>query len=336
MKILVLVSDLKPIGGIQKYNRFLIRALKESEINFKVVEVGRGRIKKILAATRFFWQVFSFRPDKIFCGHINFLPLALIGKKFNSKIILFVYGIDVWNLFNSQKVKLFETNKIVSISEFTSKKLIQQGIEKEKIFLLSPCVDGEFFRPHQELDLEGRIVLTVGRLEALEGYKGYELVMEAIAKLLPEFPELEYRIVGEGNDRVRLEKKAASLGLGGRIKFLGRVKEEDMPQQYSESSVFVMPSKGEGFGIVFLEALACGRPVIFGNEDASSEAAGNGEWGISINPDSVEELVVALKDLFMGRAKSILSQPEELRDGVLRRFGFGVFKEKVLDLINEL
>ncbi len=336
MKILLLVPSLSSIGGIQKYNRFLIRALKESGLEIKVVEIGRGRIKKIFAAVRFLKQLVVFQPDKIFCGHVNFLPLALIGKKFNSKIILFAYGIDVWNLSDSQKVKLFEVNKIVSISEFTSKKLIQQGIEKEKIFLLSPCVDGEFFRPHQELDLEGQIVLTVGRLEASEGYKGYELVMEAIAKLLPEFPELEYRIVGEGDDRVRLERRVAALGLGGRIKFLGRVKEEDMPRQYSESSVFAMPSKGEGFGIVFLEALACGRPVIFGNEDASSEAAGNGEWGISINPDSVEELVVALKDLFMGRTKSILSQPEELRDGVLRRFGFGVFKGKVLDLINEL
>jgi glycosyltransferase involved in cell wall biosynthesis len=336
MKILLLVPNLNSIGGIQKYNRFLIRALKESGIKIKVVEIGDNLVKKIFFGFGFLWNILVFRPDQIFCGHVNFLPLALIGKKLGSKVVLFVYGIEVWNLSHNQKEKIGKVDKVVSISEFTSKKLIQQGIVEEKIFLLSPCVDGEFFKPRSVLDLNNKIILTVGRLEASEGYKGYELIMKAVAALREEFPDLEYRIIGDGNDRERLETEALSLKIKDQVKFLGKIREEDLPKAYSESSVFVMPSKGEGFGIVFLEALACGRPVIFGNEDASSEAAGHGEWGISISPDSVEELIVALKDLFMGRAKEILYQPEELRDGVLRRFGFGVFKGKVLDLIHEL
>lgn len=336
MKILLLVPNLNSVGGIQKYNRFLIRALKESGIKIKVVEIEGSLVKKIFSSLGFLWNFLVFRPDQIFCGHVNFLPLALIGKRFNSKVILFVYGIEVWNLSRNQKEKILEVDKIVSISKFTSKKLILQGVVEEKMFLLSPCVDGEFFKPRVVLDLNNKIILTVGRLEASEGYKGYELIMKAVAGLKEEFPDLEYRIIGDGNDRERLEREANNLKIKDQVKFLGKIREEDLPEAYSESSVFVMPSKGEGFGIVFLEALACGRPVVFGNQDASSEAVGNGEWGISINPDSVEELIGGLKDLFAGRAKEILYQPEELRDGVLRRFGFGVFKGKVLDLINEL
>src|SRR5581483_442399 len=97
-------------------------------------------------------------------------------------------------------------------------------------------------------------------------------------------------VVGDGNDRARLEAKAAQLGLSDRVVFAGYVPDEEKAAHYRLADAFVMPGRGEGFGIVYLEAMACGVPVVASKRDASREVVRDGELGIVVDPDAPGEL----------------------------------------------
>jgi phosphatidyl-myo-inositol dimannoside synthase len=123
------------------------------------------------------------------------------------------------------------------------------------------------------------------------------------------FPELKYMIVGDGLDRARLEAKAEMLGLSNHVIFTGRIPESEKVDHYNLADAYVMPSYGEGFGIVFLEAAACGVPVIGSIADASREALLGGQLGRLVNPHSGDELINAISETLQAptpRARSDL------------------------------
>ena len=109
---------------------------------------------------------------------------------------------------------------------------------------------------------DNKLILTVGRMVSQERYKAFDEVIEAMLELLRRFPNLKYMIVGDGDDRSRLEEKVKSLGLSQQIIFAGKIPEHEKVSHYCLADAYVMPSHGDGLGIVFLEALACGVPVI--------------------------------------------------------------------------
>lgn len=113
-------------------------------------------------------------------------------------------------------------------------------------------------------------------LHLTERYKGHDRVLEVIPSLLERFPNLVYVIAGDGDDRLRLEKLAKDLGVHAAVRFTGRIDNNDLPDLYRMADVFVMPSTGEGFGIVFLEAMACGVPAVGSDSDGSIDALGEG------------------------------------------------------------
>src|SRR5262249_52021238 len=113
------------------------------------------------------------------------------------------------------------------------------------------------------LGLEGKkVLLTVARLCGYDRYKGIDEVLESLSTLAEQEPSLFYLVVGDGADRPRLERKARDLGLDESVLFAGYVGDEEKWAYYHLADVFVLPGRGEGFGIVFLEALACGLPVV--------------------------------------------------------------------------
>src|SRR5690606_2090267 len=114
-------------------------------------------------------------------------------------------------------------------------------------------------------------LLTVARMSLNEQYKGYDVVIRALPQLLAQFPGLIYNVVGDADGRPMLEALAAEQGVAHAVRFHGVVSEEELVRHYHEASVFVMPSRFEGFGFVFLEAMTYGKPVVCGNEDASVE-----------------------------------------------------------------
>jgi glycosyltransferase involved in cell wall biosynthesis len=133
-------------------------------------------------------------------------------------------------------------------------------------------------------------LITVGRIVASERYKGFDEIIELMPELIREITNLTYLIVGDGEDRERLERKAGALGLNGHVVFAGYVDEAEKADYYRLADAYVMPSRGEGFGFVLLEALACGIPVLGSKLDGTREALRDGALGILVDPGDRDEL----------------------------------------------
>ena len=138
-------------------------------------------------------------------------------------------------------------------------------------------------------------------------------------------------IVGDGSDRARLEQKARELGLGDRVIFAGRISEEEKPDHYRLADAYVMPSSGEGFGIVFLEALACGIPVIGSKIDGSRDALRDGRLGILVNPTDPAELRAAILQTLAAKDGGA----KDRQNGV-EYFSADRFQERVFDIIDAI
>jgi glycosyltransferase involved in cell wall biosynthesis len=139
-----------------------------------------------------------------------------------------------------------------------------------------------------------KALMSVSRLASSERYKGNDRVIRALPSVLTRYPDALYLVVGDGDDRPRLEALAAELGVTEKVRFVGLVSSEELPDYFRVADVFVMPSRGEGFGIVFLEAMACGIPVIGGNKDGSLDPLADGVLGFAADPENNEELVSAI------------------------------------------
>jgi glycosyltransferase involved in cell wall biosynthesis len=153
--------------------------------------------------------------------------------------------------------------------------------------------------------LQGRkVVMTLARYASNERYKGVDEVLAVLPRVLRQVPEVTYLVVGDGTDRPRLESVCRSLGLAPHVVFTGRIPEAEKADYFRLADAFVMPSRGEGFGFVFLEAMACGIPVVGGRNDGSADALGDGAFGRLVDPANAEELEAAILEA-LGSAKAV-------------------------------
>ncbi len=148
--------------------------------------------------------------------------------------------------------------------------------------------------------------------------------------ILRAIPDAHYLLAGGGRDVDRVRRLIASLGLERHVTLAGLVPDEKIVAYYNLCDVFAMPSKREGFGIVYLEALACGKPVLAGNQDGSREALCNGKLGVLINPDATEEIANSLVAILTKtHPHPLIHQPQELRRQVIAAYGPQRFNEAV-------
>ena len=319
-RALALVTDaFGGAGGIAKFNRDLLAStaamadcaelvviprliLKELEpipprIKF-VASAARGKTRFVIAALR---EALAGRVDLVIGGHINLAPLtALVAWLKAAPSMLMIHGIDAWKAHRSALVRrsLASFDYVVGVSNVTLERFASWSkVEKSRTRLLPNCVDTSRYGPGSKpaaladgLRLTGRtVIMTLGRLANEERYKGFDEVMEAIPALVKQVPNVTYLICGDGPDRARLEAKAQRLGVGERVVFTGFIPESRKADYYRLADAYVMPSQGEGFGIVFLEALACGIPVMGSRIDGGREALLDGELGILVSPSDAED-----------------------------------------------
>jgi glycosyltransferase involved in cell wall biosynthesis len=181
------------------------------------------------------------------------------------------------------------------------------------------------------LGLAGRrIILTVGRLSVLERYKGHARIIAALPAIAARVPDTAYLIVGSGDDQPRLERLAHEASVSNRVVFAGQVPDEALPDYFALAHVFAMPSTGEGFGIVFLEAAAAGLPVIGGNCDGSVDALADGRIGRPVDANAPAEIEDAVVDALLGH------HPVPAGGEETRRFAFARFAAHVHDLVGSL
>jgi len=335
MKVLFVTLDIyENVGGIERYNRNVIECLAtrdevsravilslwDKDINNKsprnnVCFRGLNR-NKIKLLKEFIFHLILFRPNVIIYGHILLSPLAVIARMLvrNSRQYTIIYGIEVWSKkfippgykptshFVVWLAKTF-CDHFISVSEFTIKAAMDAyDIPGEKCFLL-PCSIGlwrENIEEPQKKTSRGHILLTVARLDA---YKGVDKVIRALPAIISEFPDVEYWIIGDGPFRQEYQRLAERLEVDQYVRFMGKVDDQVLSRIYREASLFVMPSSGEGFGIVFLEAWQRALPVIAGNADASAETIGT--CGIIVEVDNIQSIADAVKRLL---SDEVLSQ----------------------------
>lgn len=326
MRLFVLVTDaFGGKGGIAKFNRDLLTALCSHPATEEVVALprvmsyeddnlperltyvpeaagGQGHyIRHVLQMLKATGPV-----DGVVCGHLYMLPLALLAARIKgAPLLLIVHGIEAWGPTQTRlagwltRQAAQHVDAFVAVSDVTRRRFAAWlGLDPARGAVVPNCIEAERYGPGpkrpdlvERYGLDGKTVLmTLGRLSAQERYKGFDEVMEALPALAERVPDLAYLICGSGDDRARLEQKADVLGVRDRVVFAGYVPESEKADHYRLADAFVMPGSGEGFGIVYLEALACGVPVVASTLDASREAVRDGELGAVVDPRDPADL----------------------------------------------
>jgi len=335
------------IGGLQKHLYFIWLAIKDLVAGSRIKIISKSNSTKIVFALRLLWSSLVNKPGLIIVGHVNFSPLAYLTKRL-AKIPFWVvtYGIEAWGIRNNfVKKSLFASDRILSMSSFTKNMLTrEQNIPADKISVLPGSFDPGLFsikaKPSYLLKKYGLsekqpVILTVCRLEKAEQYKGYDRVIEAMPGLIQTFPDIRYILVGEGNDTERIKELIHRLGLDKYITLPGIFVGEELCDHYNLCDCFAMPSTGEGFGIVFLEALACGKPVLAGNQDGSVDALRNGELGVLVDPNDINQISQNLIQVLRHEhPNKIIYNPQLLREKTIEYFGFDKFKSTLRNILN--
>lgn len=278
----------------------------------------------------------GIRSNTVIISHIN---LSLPGywiKKLSpkTKVILLAHGIEVWKpLSDIQKKLLKKADLVVAVSAYTKKRLMED-YQVGKVTVINNCIDPFLPEPVIERNIirkksgfkeDDFIILTVSRLTTKEVNKNYDKVLVSMSKLKSQIPNLKYLFVGkyEEEEKQRLEQKIITLGLKDDVVFAGYIPDTDLSSYYNASDLYVMPSKKEGFGITFIEAMYFGLPVISGNSDGSADALLNGRLGLMVDPERQDEITAAIAKIFVNRESF---QPE--KQLVLDNFGFEEYKKK--------
>ncbi len=284
------------------------------------------------------------RPRLIVSTHLNFGPVAQIVRRFTGvPYVLIAHGIDAWRLNSRSRQKaLQKADLALAVSRYTRDCLVREiGLDAQRVQVLPNTFSPERFTIGPKsprllhkygLTPQTPVILTVCRLAGAERYKGYDQMIKALPQILREVPNARYLLVGTGPDRPRIERLVARLGVQDAIVFAGFVPDEELSEHYNLCDLFAMPSKAEGFGIVYLEALACGKPVLAGNKDGSRDAVNDGELGLLVDPDDTAAIASEIiRVLFRRHPHPNLFRPQLLRQRVTELFGFETFKRKVAE-----
>jgi phosphatidylinositol alpha-1,6-mannosyltransferase len=322
LRVLALVTDaFGGHGGIAEYNRHFLSSLAASDRIGEVVVLPRGSascsqtlplgvrqlgpVQRRLAYSLSALRIATHgRFDVVFCGHLFMAPLAAaVAKLIRARLWIQVHGIEAWRPLSRQHRKSVETATLVtSVSRYTRGRLLEWvAIDPARVKVLPNTVDPRFQpgpKPGYLIERHAasgkKVIMTVARLASSERYKGHDQVIQILPRVLSQHPETIYVIVGDGDDRPRLEALAAKFGVAEKVRFVGSVAPEELPDYFRLADVFVMPSTGEGFGIVYLEAMAAGVPVIGGNRDGSLDPLADGALGRAVDPNNQEEITSAM------------------------------------------
>lgn len=368
MKILVLMSTaFRADGGIERYNRAVCKALSDyaQDRGHHVTILSRndrltdfdpryiygqnvaaegcgGSLGRFVM--RAMQSVTSQRPDLVFLGLASFGPLGWLLRQ--TRLCrcygIAMYGVEVWTrLPLLRRVAIVQADFLTTISQFTAQVAMNvNGVDLKRVMSLMPCLD-PFWPQALTRDQPARlterpaILLTVARLVTAEGHKGVDRVIESLPSvILPDGYSLEYVVVGDGSDRERLENLARQIDGPYPVRFLGRISEEELHEWYAKCDLFVMPSQSEGFGIVYLEAMAYGKPIIAGRGGAIPEVVLDGQLGILVDHYKRGELAAAITNLLNDR-DLYKRLAETASCHVWTHYGYQAFRERIYAIFDQ-
>jgi glycosyltransferase involved in cell wall biosynthesis len=355
--IVALFPELCGTGGIQRSGRLAAAALTlyasqhsetcafltlNDQTNTSSVRIGSqqvqftgfGRSKRRFVAAA--WRAAGAGPRLVVALHPNLAPIVA-AMKFRSprmRSVIFAHGVEVWTpLSLLRRQSLGGCDLALAPSAYTVARLIeQQGTKPEKTGRLAWSLGPEFgARETSPASLTlptgfpcGRIILTVGRWDAGEAYKGVDHLIAALPELLQDVPDLHLVAIGGGSDLPRLEQLARQSGAAEHIHFLPFLAPEKLDAAYDFCDVFALPSRGEGFGLVFLEAMSHCKPVVGGAHGGTPDIIEDGVNGYLVQYGEVAALTGRLRQLLtdepLRRRMGAAACDRVVRDFMFERF----------------
>lgn len=310
--------------------------------------VGFGRSKMKLALDTISK---GRKADILILSHINLALIGVIVKILNPKckIWLVAHGIEVWRPLSFLKTSFLKKfcNQIICVSNFTKHQMIKwHNVDSSKCVVLNNVIDPFIIHPEEfekpeyllnrySLTAENQVIFTLTRLASSEQYKGYELVIKAISHLKEKFSGLKYILAGQydATEETRIKDLISSYNVKNEVILTGFLSERELADYFLLADLFVLPSKKEGFGIVFIEALSCGLPVICGNADGSVDAIRNGELGTAINVNDQDELEKTISSYL--RSPLTVKTRHKLQQQCLQYFNENDYQQNLLRLIKD-
>ncbi len=362
-----LFPELDAPGGIQRVGRHLAAVMSEfaasrgmecrllslndtQELHrhtlggreFVFTGCARGKARLVISALR----AARRRAKVVLAAHPNLAPVAqamrFIARPLRT--IVCTHGIEVWEpLSRLRERALCRADVVLAPSRDTADHVsAAQQVPREKIRVLPWALD-----PQMEALLSaaakvappanfpaGRVILTVGRWIESERYKGVDNLIAALPRLLIRWPDLQLVAVGNGDDRGWLEHLAAENGMRRHVHFLSGLNSTEVAACYAASEIFALPSRGEGFGLVFLEAMASGKPVVGGAHGGAPEVIEDGSTGYLVQHGDVSQLATALETLLRDPAHA-REMGARGRARVERDFRFNAFAKALKKILRE-
>ncbi len=229
--------------------------------------------------------------------HCSMLRLLPFLRGFKGKKVVFLHGIEVWRTQSPSMLRrLRSVDLFLSNSDFTWNRFLEFAPELANHSHVTTALGFGSPVPNNELKQKtsSKSVLIIARMLKSEDYKGHRQLIQSWPTVLKDIPDAILDIVGEGDLKPELQNLATELGVGNFVRFHGRVSEAEKESLLRNCAFFAMPSRGEGFGIVYLEAMRYGRPCIVSNCDAAREVVNPPEAGLEVDPGKVEDLSNAI------------------------------------------
>lgn len=341
--VLFLFTEVSAKGGIQRFNQTILDACDKLGVQCRVLSLNDSnaptsarenhdkrsitgfsgnRRRFALAAAG---AILRSRYDWVFIGHINFavLAVAILGLfRFRAPRTMMVgHGIEVWSgIRGLRRAAMRRIDRILCVSRYTRARIMQQApaLDVDRLVIFPNALAESWSRnppaPLEQAPPE-RFILSVTRLEPGDRYKGLVTVIEAFSMLADD--TLQYFVVGRGADLPFLQLIAARFGVEERVHFMGSLADAELVALYQQCEAFVLPSGKEGFGIVFLEAMFFGAPVIAAREKGALDVVLDGVTGISVRfgdaiavKNAIESLLSnpALRDLLRSNGRALVTE----------------------------
>jgi len=274
--------------------------------------------------------------DVLICGHLHHLAIARLAQVFNPKLryYLVAHGIEVWRPYSRmERSALSRAHRIFAVSEYTRTQIRRffPDLPPTQLTIVPNALDPYFAvqsrAPFTGSPIIGPRILTVSRLTAADNYKGVDTLIEAMPLILHEYPLARLCVVGTGDDLSRLRSLASKMNVERAVDFTGAVNDATLKAEYETCNLFALPSRKEGFGLVYLEAMTKGKPCIGARAGGVPEVI-NEDVGQLIEYGNIPELAAAVSDL--------VRHPRDSE--IVRRhasaFDFTAFKQRLAAALN--
>lgn len=265
--------------------------------------------------------------------HLHLLPVTLPLEYRGARVVTLLHGVEAWKpLRPLQRLALSHGWRTASVSAHTAARFRASNPEFAALPIrVCHSSVGDLVMPARRSISASPYALIVGRMAEEERYKGHDLLLDIWSRVRQIVPGARLVITGDGNDRARLQQKSAALGYGDAVQFTGGVTDEALAALYRDAAMFVMPSRDEGLGLVFLEAMRAGTPCIAAT-GAAEEVIDDGVNGLIVDSADSQALVDAITRLFEDTAlRERLG--DDARRRVMQHFGPDAFAARARDLL---